>query len=129
MKLKHECVRSTLLFIEEDYQDGKNLMLKDFLENKALKDYDHEDIVYTLKKLDEAGYINIKFSYASNELCLIWCWGLTWSGHEFLDTVRDSKVWSETKSITSKFSSVPLKMISDIASKVLISLIEKQMGL
>ncbi|MCT3072549.1 DUF2513 domain-containing protein [Leuconostoc citreum] len=129
MKLKHECVRATLLFIEENYQDGSNLMLNDFIQSKELKSYDQQDVAYTLKKLDEAGYLNIKFVYASNQLAIVWCWGITWSGHEFLDTVRDTKVWSETKSITSKFASVPIKMVSDIASKVLTNLIEKQMGL
>lgn len=129
MKLNNDYVRSILLFIEETYSDGKSLTINDFMDSTELSKYNQEDILYTLKKLDEAGYLNIKFHYANNGLYFLSCWGITWDGHKFLDTIRDSKVWSETKTITSKFASVPLNMISDIASKVLTSLIEKQMGL
>ncbi|WP_220739135.1 DUF2513 domain-containing protein [Leuconostoc miyukkimchii] len=128
MKLNNDCVRSTLLFIEDKSTINENLTKNDFMNGKELVSYNPDDIIYTLQKLDEAGYINIKFIYVNDTLVLIDCYAITWDGHKFLDTVRDSKVWSETKNITSKFASVPLNMVSDIASKVLTSLIEKQMG-
>ncbi|MCT8386077.1 DUF2513 domain-containing protein [Leuconostoc mesenteroides] len=128
MKLNNDCVRSIMLFIEDKYIDGNNLMINDFMSSEELSGFSQEDILYTLKKLDEAGYINIKFTYASNSLYFLNCWGITWDGHKFLDTIRDTKVWRETKSIASKFASVPLNMMSDIAAKVLTALIEKQMG-
>ncbi|MFT8848999.1 MAG: DUF2513 domain-containing protein [Leuconostoc pseudomesenteroides] len=128
MKLNNDCVRSVLIFIEDKYTINNNLMMDDFFKGKELIDYSPDEIIYTLKKLDEAGYINIKFTYASNSLYFLSCWGITWDGHRFLDTIRDTKVWRETKSIASKFASVPLNMMSEIAAKVLTSLIEKQMG-
>lgn len=55
--------------------------------------------------------------------------GITWQGHRFLDTVRDNKVWSDTKSVVSKFSSVSISMVETIASNVITQLINKQLGL
>lgn len=128
MKLNNDCVRSVLIFIEDKYTINNNLMIDDFIKSQELNDYSPDEIIYTLKKLDEAKYINITFRYASDRLVFISCYGLTWDGHKFLDTIRDTKVWRETKSIAGKFASVPLNMMSDIAAKVLTSLIEKQMG-
>lgn len=54
---------------------------------------------------------------------------LTYDGHKFLDNIRDDKVWKDTKTILSKFSSVSLSFVSSVASNVISQLIQKQFGL
>lgn len=52
---------------------------------------------------------------------------LTWDGHKFLDTIRDSKVWSTTKSVTEKLASVSMSMIESISAQVISNIIKSQM--
>lgn len=130
MKLNHECVRKTLLYIEEHHQLGSFLRLDDFLHSKELSEFDEQDIKYTLLKLYEAKYIQgSEPRYGSNELAEFNCSGLTWGGHQFLDNIRDDGVWKKTKGIISKFSSVSVTLISNIAAGVITQLINKQMGI
>jgi DNA-binding transcriptional ArsR family regulator len=40
---------------------------------------------------------------------------LTWSGHEFLDTVRDPEVWRRTKEGAGKVGSWSISILADLA--------------
>jgi hypothetical protein len=79
-----------------------------------------------LLRLKEAGYIDGKqdtympFTFSVS--------AITWSGHKFLDTVRDPKVWSTTKKIAKKFESVSITLLSNIGAKVIEDTIDKTMG-
>ena len=123
MKLDHECVRSILLTIEEKHQYGKVLRLEEILQSERLYDFDEDEIKYVLIKLADAEYIEGTPQYGSNELIYFDCNGLTWSGHQFLDTIRDPEVWKKTKRIASKLTSVSITMLSSIGSQVLAKLL------
>lgn len=125
MKLDQDCVRDLLLYFEESLELNSSI---DILKIN-LKKYESETIIYTALKLTEAEYINAVPKYASNGLYFFPVSSITWNGHKFLDTIRDNEVWSETKSIASKFSSVSLNMIENIATQVITNIISKQMGL
>ena len=43
---------------------------------------------------------------------------LTPSGHEFLNTIRDPKIWKETKNFAAKAGSFSLKIVSAIAEGI-----------
>ena len=120
MRLNHDCVRDVMLFIEEKHKPGMFIFLKDFLDDDKLSEnYTAEDIQYTLLQLLDAEFIKGKPSYASNVLATFSCGGLTWKGSQFIDTIRDNKVWSKTKNATSKLSSVSITILSSIATKAL----------
>ncbi|EAG0857908.1 DUF2513 domain-containing protein [Listeria monocytogenes] len=53
---------------------------------------------------------------------------ITWSGHQFLDNIRDDEVWKRTKKTVSKFSSVSVSLLSTIASNILSQLIKHSLG-
>ncbi|EDO0799378.1 DUF2513 domain-containing protein, partial [Listeria monocytogenes] len=53
---------------------------------------------------------------------------ITWSGHQFLDNIRDDEVWKKTKKTVSKFSSVSVSLLSTISSNVLSQLIKNSLG-
>jgi hypothetical protein len=57
--------------------------------------YSDEEIVYHLKMLIEEG-----FAAGSKQMRLVT--GLTWKGHEFMDTVRDGEIWRQTKETATK---------------------------
>lgn len=125
MKLNHDCVRDVLLFIEENYQIGKFLSLDEFINSNSLSKYDSDEIKYVILKLADAQYIQGKPTYGSNVLSDFYCSGLTWNGHLFLDNIRDSKVWRETKEKVSILKSVSVTMLSSIGSQI----VAKMLGL
>ena len=120
MVLKHDCVRKVLLYLE------KTLTLDSFISTQDIQinDYSKEDIIYTIKMLKDAGYVNAQFcGYDDQQIYYVS--SLTWSGHQFLDNIRDNVVWRKTKSILSKFASVSLEITSQVASQVITNLISK----
>lgn len=123
MKLNNDCVRDLLLYIEE------NSDLLDYIDMNQIKinSWTSEDIIYTSLKLKEAGYINAKIDQTFDGYYGI-IKSLTWSGHKFLDNIRDDNVWKTTKGIISKFSSVSLGIVEKIASQVITNLINQHMG-
>ena len=54
---------------------------------------------------------------------------ITYEGHQFLDNIRDDKVFAKTKAILSKFKSVSIEVISETASKVITNMINQQFNL
>lgn len=121
MKLNKDCVRDLMLYVEDNLSFGSQLDVSQ-IDNL---DYSTEDISYTALKLYEAGYINALISDYIDGSSYILIQSITWSGHKFLDNIRDGKIWSTTKSIASKFSSVSISMIENIASQVITNLINK----
>lgn len=112
MELKHDCVRNVMLYLEE------NLTLRGVITNNniEIKNYSSDDITYTIMKLREAGFIEAsKQDYAG----IILIKSITYNGHQFLDTIRDGQVWSETKSKISKIAGVSLPIIQQVASQII----------
>lgn len=125
MKLNQDCVRDLLLYLEE------NLTLNDHLsvENISLKNYSRDELLYTADKLYEAGYINcMRKIYDTTDLIILIS-SITYEGHQFLDNIRDDKVFAKTKAILSKFKSVSIEVISETASKVITNIINQQFNL
>ncbi|MGK9347641.1 DUF2513 domain-containing protein, partial [Melissococcus plutonius] len=119
MKLNHNCIRDIMLFIEEYSSFRRCFCLNDFLSIDQLSDYNEDTIKYTLAKLGETNFLNADSQWANHDLIRFNTNMLTWEGHKFLDTIRDDKVWADTTSIVSKFSSVSISMVENIASNVI----------
>ena len=88
------------------------------------KNKDKEDLQYTIIKLVEGNLITANLRYASNNL-QIYSVNLAYQGHEYLNNIRDNKIWKNTKKISSKLSSVSLEILKSIA----INEINKVIGL
>lgn len=124
MRLNPNCVRNLLAYVEENAHYGSAL----FAEQIELSDFTKEDIIYTADKLAEAKYINAEVSYNIYGEPHILISSLTWTGHEFLDNIRDDSVWKNTKKVISKFSSVSLSLIGNIAGQVISAMIKNQLN-
>lgn len=125
MKLNHDCIRDLMLFSE------KVLNMRNYISCSALElpPYTNDELIYTASKLIEAGYLegNVLKSLEGGRNVRIS--SITWSGHEFLDTIRDDGVWKSTKEKLNKFPSVSIGFISDVASQILANLINQHLGL
>lgn len=127
MKLNQDCIRDVMLYIESNAEFGTFIYLKSFLDASELSKYDNDTIKYTLGKLDETGYLKSSCQWIDNNVYSFSTGMITWEGHKFLDTIRDTKIWSKTKQITSKFSSVSVSMVENIASQVISTIVQSQM--
>lgn len=109
MKLNHDCVRALLIFLEENLEVKGNgtpdcLKLGHITDEGDLANYLEEDIYYAASKLVEAKFIIPVNKDVSPKFLMIK--EISWNGHDYLDSIRDSKVWSEVKDKTKGFSSV-----------------------
>ncbi|WP_426458447.1 DUF2513 domain-containing protein [Staphylococcus nepalensis] len=119
MKLNFECVRDLLLEIEEIKTYKKDLRISD-LHNLAVNEkYSYEDIEYSLLKLKQADFLKVTVTERSNSLSVVSVGNITWSGHEFLDNVRDNETWSKVKDIASKGTNMSITLMGKLAFQYL----------
>lgn len=124
MKLDRDCVRDFLLTLES-LDHSQKLTSDNYKSFPLLSSYDPEVILYTAERLEEAGFINIRFMPVLGGDKPFSATSITWYGHQFLDNIRDDGIWKETKNITSKVASVSLGILSDVAASVM----KKTLGL
>ncbi|MED4904087.1 DUF2513 domain-containing protein [Parageobacillus thermoglucosidasius] len=115
MKLNQDCVRNLLLTIEEELSINEPLDAVRLQQKPRLQQYSLDDIVYTISKLKEAGFINADVLVTLDGTDAIVS-SLTYNGHLFLDNIRDDGVWKLTKQAASKLSSVSLNILAELAS-------------
>lgn len=125
MNLDANCVRDVLLKIEElqkyfvndDGDVEKNVIWLDQL-CAVLPQHGKEDIFYTLSNLDQAGYINCTTQWVCG--CVSECIvnHITYAGHEFLESIRDSKQWTAVKKGLNAIKNYSLSAISAVANGV-----------
>ncbi|MFS7394007.1 DUF2513 domain-containing protein [Carnobacterium maltaromaticum] len=126
MKLNHDCVREVMLAIEDiDIAEipfgTDNYYL--YEDRKLVEKYSKEDILYSLIQLTDAQYIDGSVEgYGDGETGVTFS-KTTWKGHEYLDTVRDPKVWKQTKAATSKLASVSIDIVTQVATNVSLKLL------
>lgn len=116
MKLNHDCVRDVLLYLEDNLSYGNFVHSSDL----KIKSYSHEEILYCIDKLFEAGFLNCD---RQTDLSSVFPWflikSISYDGHSFLDNIRDNNVWRKTKNITKSFTSTSINLLSNIASQVI----------
>lgn len=125
MKLNHDCVRKLMLVLED------NLEIGDIIDASTISidDFSESEILYSALKLHEANFISGKVINDLSDNNNILINGITWEGHKFLDTIRDNKVWSHTKTVLSKVSSSSITFASTVASQVLTNIISQSLGI
>lgn len=122
MKLNYDCIRSVLLYLEKTLAFDEDLKiqtvtLEEMFEN--LPKYDNADILYSVSKLNEAGYISAQLIFAGGGFVSGYVSDITYSGHEFLEKVRDNKLWGNVKKTLSKLGTTGLSLIGEAAGALL----------
>lgn len=124
MRLDIECVRDVLLEFEQ-LPIGR-YTLNDFPD--SISKHSENEVIYTLVKLQEAGYISAEICrMESGHPDFLGIFEITFSGHQFLETIRDNRVWSKTKIVADKVGTKAFDFISKIASTVIAELIKTQL--
>lgn len=73
-----------------------------------------EEVNYHIRLLEQAGYI-----IGSQTMLTYSVSSLTWEGHEFLDNIKDPKIWDETKEKAKEIPGVGLKIVGEIATGII----------
>ena len=123
MKLNQDCVRDLLLYLEKNLSYGNDVKIN----NLVLKKYSQTDLIYSTEKLNEAGYLNCMISKGITPPFIL-VKSITYSGHQFLDNIRDDSIWNKAKSILKPLKSVSIEIISQTLSKVIIQYIDQQIS-
>lgn len=125
MKLEIDCVRDILL----EFEDLPVGCYSPFIFERSVAKYGIDNVEYTLKKLSEAGYINADiYAFPNGQTEFNGIFDITFSGHQFLEKIRDNKVWAKTKSVAGSVGSRAFDVITQIATSVITGLISSHLN-
>lgn len=125
MKLLEDNVRSVLLDMEDHMKLHEDWQNRDLMDASERTKINIDDYVYTIDNLLDGGYILGKRLGTMGDGDIYMIKSLSFSGHQFLDTVRSPEIWRQTKNVTSKVGSVTVEILSQVATNI----ISKQLGL
>lgn len=124
MKLNPDCIRAVLLHLEENQlMDDKGVICKIISSDlpDTLPSYTSADVIYTVKQLDEYGFISTRQFDTYNYMAAIL--DITPQGHEFLKDIHDDTTWNKTKDIAKNVGSYSLSTLAQIASSIISNVI------
>jgi hypothetical protein len=130
MKRDMDLIRELLLKLEELPMGGGGMTpitaatpaVKEF----AMQGYYLDQIWYHLSLLHQAGFIDAeKLRRPMNGFNFR---GITWVGHDFLDSIRDPAIWQATKDGAKKAGGFSLELLSDLAKGLIKKKIEEHTG-
>ncbi len=110
MKLDKDLLRTILLQVEA-FPHPRGWV--EFM----IANHSAEEIAHHIELLNEAGFLEA--DDVSDTSGYDWrAKRLTYDGHEFLDTIRDSEVWKATKGIAKKAGVASAKVLFEIGKSV-----------
>ncbi|AJA48315.1 hypothetical protein CPAST_c22450 [Clostridium pasteurianum DSM 525 = ATCC 6013] len=119
MRLNNDCIRDILLYVEKNTTyEYPFIAAEDLISH--LKDYDEDTVNYHITKVHQGGLIDV-INYR-NKVPLDVSF-LSWKGHEYIDAIRDDKVWEKLKNSTKDIASVSLAILVRLAEDVIKSLL------
>lgn len=122
MKLNYDCVRSVLLTVEKSKTIDEELNINPVTVEtifEQLPKYEDSEILYTIEKLKEAGYINAALHFAAGHFIDGTVSSITYSGHEYLDNIREPEVWRKVKAMLKNAGATTLPLISQAAQMLI----------
>lgn len=141
MKLNLDCVRQILLCVEENTGLRKYCFFIDSgleeseiiigsspipppdYQTDLLKKFDNDELIYHINYCFQADLLSTDRPLGVYQIFIS---DLTPKGHNFLENIRDNKVWSGVKGVAAKVGSKSLDAVIQIASNVITELIKAQ---
>lgn len=119
MKRDLDLIRHILVTIESS--DSNKITIEDFVTTE----YSPELISNHIRLLLDVDYIEARdVSTLGSTYRQFLIRRITMQGYEYLDSIRDPKVWSETKlKLSQATSSISLEVVKTIASKVILGML------
>lgn len=126
MKLSNDLIRDTLLFAES-LKYNQTASNSQIAESDYGKKYSQDEILYAISRLgdNDAKLIKGSIQYASNNPFRWFIGSPTYAGHQYLENIRDPKIWKETKEKMALVGSASLSILSQVAA----SIIQNKLGI
>lgn len=123
MKRDMDFVRSLLLKIEELERPG----LKQLLPDRADKSDYNKLVEHLVMLTEEAGFVAgiPAHTLAGKDWIDL---RITWQGHDFLDSVRDPKIWEKTKQGAEAAGGFTVDLLKDLAKGFIKKQVEELTG-
>ncbi|WP_404452382.1 DUF2513 domain-containing protein [Virgibacillus necropolis] len=115
MKRDLKLVRDLLLFIEEKYQTGHSFQINSDPEGRT-----QSEIQYHLRIMAEANLIKV-LNASSKDGETYFVEGITWEGHDFLDSARNEKVWEKADETAKKEGTRLNDLSFEVAKSLLVA--------
>lgn len=120
MKLNPDCVRDILLYLEENLQLSSDLeyLPVDMHSIASALPYSLPEVVNTLTLLEEADFLCAVKDCAYNKVVIFEALRLTYTGHQFLESVRPKTTWEKISDVCSKAGLFSLDFIKEVAVQI-----------
>jgi hypothetical protein len=126
MKRDMDLIRELLLKLEAfPMRMGGIATISPDADEIAVPGYDSAQIDYHLGQIRRAGFID---EGGSRPMSGIGFRCLTWEGHDFLDSVRDPKIWTKTKDGALAAGGFTVDLLKDLAKGFVKKQIEERTG-
>lgn len=113
MKLNHDCIRDLLLVVE-NYGTLDHIGHDQLMSYSELEVYDEDTIIYTALRLFDAGYLIGNNQFYMDDKIYLTISAISYNGHQFLDTIRDTNVWKHVKEKSSSLASVSIQLLGEL---------------
>ena len=137
-----DLIRSILLDLESQNADLSDSNFGfDYETTAARIGTSHESLTHHLNLLYEAGFVEgwvkrgkrgafveTRTQLDHDYIVLVMPRGLTWSGHEYLETIRDPEIWRKTKAGATKIGSFGADVIKELALGLIKQQIKRYTG-
>ena len=127
MQINMDCFKDVLKFCVDniDYKEDENSWNTQCVNLIMMYDspdlnYEKKDIMRSVLKLDECGFIKILTKFPDDKPYLERCSieDVTWRGYQFIESIWEPSIWEKTKSITGKIGNHTLGFIEKVAHDV-----------
>jgi DNA-binding transcriptional ArsR family regulator len=122
MKRDMDLIRELLLKLEDGHLDGNLYSVKP--DGLGIEGRSYDELSYHLMQLIDAGLLDGERELSGQFVVR----NITWKGHEFLDSIRDPKIWAKTKEGAFAAGGFTLDLLSDLAKGFLKKQIEERTG-
>ncbi len=121
MKRDIELIRKLLFYFEEKPDDQME-------ECPSLNGFSDREIKYHLLLMDDAGFLRCEreITQSSSRVIKVYPFSLTWKGHEFLETAKNTTIWNRAKSICLDKSG---SLSFEVLKALLVNLAKESVGL
>ena len=126
MKLDIDCIRDVLIEFES-FQYG--IFSPSHFKDSVAK-HGREQVIYTLAKLIEAGYIVGEFYRdVGGSIHLEGVCDITFDGHEFLADIKPESTWERLSKVFAQGGSSSVKAVGSVALDIGTALLKQKLGL
>jgi Hypothetical protein (DUF2513) len=125
MQRSMDLIRELLLQIDKNPQfDGTCQIQPETPADLGITDHSYEEVAYNLNQLVDAGFVK-----GARTMQMPIISQLTWSGHDFADSVRDQETWAKTKNAAAGAGGFTVDLLKDLAKGFIKKQIEEKTGI